>query len=52
MTSREAACGITSAVGYGVGVYALFAGWVALGGVGIVLAVVLHVAAVANGGED
>lgn len=50
--TREAACGITSAVGYGVGAYALFAGWVALGGAGIALAVVLHIAAVLNGGEN
>jgi hypothetical protein len=43
---------MTSTVGYGIGAYGLFTGTVALGGAGIVLAVVLHVAAVANGGEN
>jgi hypothetical protein len=50
--TREAACGMASAFGYGIGAYALFTGAVALGGAGIVLAVVLHVAAVLNGGEN
>jgi len=50
--TREAACGIASALGYGAGAYALFTGAIALGGAGIALAVVLHIAAVANGGEN
>lgn len=50
--TREAACGIASAVGYGAGMYALFAGATGFGFAVLALGMSLHLAAVSDGGEN